>query len=172
MREGIGREDWVVEDDRLGLATEEAELQFIPELVGGPARLVAAEPFEPAVRFRTMPEAMMGHGQEGPIEGCILPLSRLHGLLQPPDRFLEPSRTIQGCAECVEGKMLLVGRETLCRELGEPHRGIEVIDRSWGQRAMPSDLVGSVRIGRLVMFSEFDGDLVGAPERHKHLGGL
>ena len=77
MRERIGREDRVVEDHRLGLATEEADFQFVPELIRIGTRLAVAEPVEPAASLFAMPEAVVGHGQEGPVERRFRPVTCL-----------------------------------------------------------------------------------------------
>ena len=68
-RERIGWEDRVVEDHRLGLAAEEANFQFVPELVGIGARLAVAEPVEPAASLVVMSETVVSHRQEYPILG-------------------------------------------------------------------------------------------------------
>lgn len=55
FREWISRERRVVDNDGLGLATQQADLQPIPELGWVRARLIIPQPVEPALREIAMP---------------------------------------------------------------------------------------------------------------------
>jgi hypothetical protein len=64
MRERVGREDRVVDDDRLNLAPKETDFKFAPKFVGITAGVVLLEPSKPAARCVAMPEPVMSHRQE------------------------------------------------------------------------------------------------------------
>ncbi len=87
MRERVGREDRVVEDHRLGLAAEQADLQLVPELGRVRAELMIPQLVEPAASLIAMTQAVVGHRQERPIRG--------HTSAAPePDAFLEPAGAV------------------------------------------------------------------------------
>ncbi len=84
-RERIGREDWVVKDHGLGLATEQADFQLVPELGRVRAGLTVSQPVEPAAGLVAMTQAAVGHRQERPTGSLLAP--SLNRLLQPMDRL-------------------------------------------------------------------------------------
>src|SRR5262249_14003449 len=63
----MGREDRIVEDDCLGLASEELDLQFILPRPRIHAGLTVAERVEPAATLRMMSQPVMAQGQEHPV---------------------------------------------------------------------------------------------------------
>ncbi len=56
----VGRKNRVVEDHGLRFNSEEADFQFLPEVVGIGAGLAVPEPVEPAASLVVVPETVFG----------------------------------------------------------------------------------------------------------------
>ena len=98
MRERVGRKIGIVEDRRFGLAREETDLQFLPELAGICALLSAPQPFQVTPGQVAMSQAVMGHRQEDPVLWIPRATLEPNPFLQPVDRVLESTGAIEGGA--------------------------------------------------------------------------
>ncbi len=154
MRERVGREDRVVEDHRLGLAAEEAGRHLRPELGRVLTRTITPQPVEPSVGLDAMAELEVSHGEEGPIRRQALPTEDLDGLIEPADRLIEPSGTVQRGAERAQ-TIALVGRvRALDGRLGQMDQDFRVDVGVRRQDASPDHAEGRRGVARPAEASE------------------
>ena len=87
------------QDHRLGLAAEDADLHVVPGQIGPLLGLVGRQLVQPAFSKIAMPQAVMGHGQEGESPGIAVITAVLMTFFQRVDRFREPPCAVERCSK-------------------------------------------------------------------------
>src|SRR5438309_1142643 len=96
-RRASGGKGW--QDQRFGLATQDADLYVVPGQIGSFLGLVGRHLVQPAFGLRTMPEAVMGHGQEGKSPGIAVIAAVLMTIVQSTDGSREPPGAVERCSK-------------------------------------------------------------------------
>ncbi len=93
-RSGRGHCRSASQDQRFCLATQDPDLHVVPGEIGAILGLVGHQLVQPAFGLVAVPQAMMGHGQEGESLGDVPAIKGLNALVQTTDGFPKPAGSI------------------------------------------------------------------------------
>ena len=141
-REWVVGERRVVEDQRLGLAAQQADLQLLPELVGSASGPMILQPIEPVEGKVAMSQPLVGHRQERTVPRPARPAPKADVFLQAVHGLVASA----GAVQCGPERVQVLGLRWI--PATRPDGGVDHPERRLGvggpvrcEYARPGDLL-------------------------------